>query len=173
MDQPPNAQELENKDYAAEYVGGGYSYFDTRRWMGLGDPLQINLTRSEIERARRDDEISSSVEFLIDSIFADGAQVTASVHTDDPEIDKAQEIADFCQNAIAAATKDFLFTLRQQFRAAFYHGIKVGEIVLRYADDGRFENKLVLDRVNLKPLDATAFVTDEFDNVLGLGKSRF
>lgn len=168
MSEIRNALELENKSSVSEYVGGGYSYYDTRRWTGLGDPLQINLSRIEVERARRDDEVSSSVEFLIDSIFADGGQVTASVHADDPEIEKATEIADFCEKAIEAASKDFLFTVRQQFRAAFYHGIKVGEIVLRYADDGKFENKLILDRVNLKPLDATAFVTDQFENVLGL-----
>ncbi len=168
MSEPKQAPELQNKDYASEYVGGGYSYYDNRRWLGLGDPLQIYLSSEEIERARRDDEVSSSVEFLIDSIFSDGLQIVAAIHADDPQIEKAQEIADFCARAIEAAPNNFLLTLRNQFRAAFYHGLKVGEIVLRYENSDRFDNKLILDRVNLKPLAATAFVTDEFENVLGL-----
>lgn len=161
-------EKLKSEDHVSEYVGGGNSYFGRQVWNGYGDNLQPNLTTLEIERARRDDEISSSVEFLIDSIFADGLLVTPSVHSDDPEIERATEIADFCAKAIEAASKSFLLTLRNQFRAAFYHGLKVGEIVLRYADDNRFDNKLILDRVNLKPLDATAFYTDEFYNVIGL-----
>ena len=161
-------KELSNQDSVAEYVGGGLAYFGGQYWSSYADSFQPHLTTREIERARRDDEVSSSVEFLIDSVFADGLQVTASVHTDDPDIEKAQEIADFCAKAVEAAAKSFLLTLRNQFRAAFYHGLKVGEIILRYADADRFDNKLVLDRVNLKPLEATAFYTDQFDNGIGL-----
>lgn len=151
-----------------EYVGGGNAYYNNKLWNPGADTFQPNLTYREIERARRDDEVSSSVEFLIDSIFSDGGQVVTAVPADHPDFEMAQEIADFCASAIDAASKNFLFTLRQQFRAAFYHGIKVGEIVLRYENSDQFDNKLVLDYINLKPLDATAFLTDEFENVLGL-----
>lgn len=164
----PQAKEKLESKATSEYVAGGSAYYGNRLWNGTADSFQPHISGENIERARRDDEISSSVEFLIDSMFADGGQVLAAVPVDDPEFEQAEEIADFCSKAIAAASKNFLFTLRQQFRAAFYHGLKVGEIVLRYENNSRFDNKLVLDRVNLKPLNATAFLTDEFDNVLGL-----
>lgn len=168
MAQTAAEKETDKKEYAAEYVGGGNPYFGAQTWNGLADSYQPNLTSREIERARRDDEISSSVEFLGDSIFSDGLQTFPAVEADDEEFETAQEIADFCSDAIDAADKDVLMTLREQFRAAFYHGLKVGEIVLRYENEGKFDNKLVIDRINLKPLDATAFYTDEFYNVLGL-----
>ncbi len=152
-----------------EYVVGGTSYFQSeilnpRRF----NRAQLELDALTIERMRLDSEVSSSVEFIVDSMFAEGFQFSPTVEEDDPDYETAKEIADFCAKAIAAARRSIISVLREQTRATYYDGVKVGEIVLRYENNERFKNKYVLDRINLKPLRATAFVADPYKNVLGL-----
>lgn len=152
-----------------EYVVGGNSYFSSE----VLNPRKLSRVQPDFtpetgELMRVDAEISSSVEFLIDSVFSEGLKFFPSAAEGDPDYEKAKEITDFCAKAVAAARRSVEAVLREQFRGAYYNGVKVGEIVLRYEDSKRFKNKYVLDRINLKPIKATAFVTDQYYNVLGL-----
>lgn len=156
-------------DLRNEYVVGGNSYFSSETLNPTRpNRVQPDFNAEAAERLRVDSEVSSSVEFVIDSMFAEGFQFYPPVGEDDPDYAPAKEIAEFCAKAVGAARRSIVSVLREQCRGAYYNGVKVGEIVLRYEDNKRFKNKYVLDRINLKPNRATAFVTDKFFNVLGM-----
>lgn len=161
---PISKDSLEN-----EYVAGGNSYFSSEILSpNKASRAQPDFNPVQAERMRTDAEISSSVEFAIDSMFADGLQIYSAAPEGDADYEKGREIADFCAAAVNAARRSVVSVLRELARGTYYHGVKVGEIVLRYEDNNRFRNKYVLDRINLKPNRATAFVTDKFYNVIGL-----
>lgn len=158
-----------NKDLANEFVVGGQSAFDRSiQRLDTRDRVETRLTRRSVDLLRLDAEIESDVSVLADTVFADGIEVVPAVLDEsDAEYQEAADIAEFVSKA-TRTRRPFVMVLKEMFKAAFYNGIKVGEIVLRYQNDLQIDGKLVLDRINPKPLAATAFVTDKFYNVLGL-----
>lgn len=169
LQQNKRAAPLDSDQAQNEYVVGGNAYYRSEILSTTRTSrVQPDFNAEAAECLRIDSEVSSSVEFLIDSMFADGFQYFPPVAEDDPDYEMAKEIADFCAKAVAASRRSVISVLREQARGVYYHGVKVGEIVLRYENNKRFDNKYVLDRINLKPNRATAFVTDKFFNVLGL-----
>lgn len=158
------------KELTGEYVVGGRT--------GYGEPsvdridtidaVERRLDQDLIDRLRLDGEIESNVSILADSVFSDGIEIASAVaDEEDAEFNEAAEIAEFMRKAIETA-RPIAKTAREMFKGAFYNGVKVAEIVLKYRNDSRVDGKLVLDRINPKPNTATAFVTDKFYNVLGL-----
>jgi hypothetical protein len=132
------------------------------------DRVEIRLTQRSIDQLRLDAEVESDISILADTVFSDGIEVVSAVNDDaDAEFNEAAEIADFCKIAVQTR-RPLESVMKEMFKAAFYNGVKIGEIVLRYQEDARVDGKLVLDRINPKPITATAFVTDKFLNVLGL-----
>lgn len=168
------AATLEKQDASNEYVVGnrsGYAEPSVER-VDTVDHHDHRLDQELIERLRVDSEVESNIGILADSIFSDGLEVVSAVaDEDDAEFAEAQEIADFVRKAIEMP-RPLKQIAREMFKGAFYNGVKVAEIVLKYRKDGRVDGKLVLDRVNPKPNSATAFVTDRFYNVIGLVGAR-
>jgi hypothetical protein len=164
------AKEIEQSDLSNEVVVGsrsGYHEPNVQR-TDSGDRVEERLTTETIDRLRLDAEIEADVSLLADSIFFDGIEIVPAVlDEEDPEFDRAKEIAEFMAKA-TESRRPLTLVLKEMFKAAFYNGVKVAEIVLKYRSDARVDGKLVLDRVNPKPVSATAFVTDKFNNVVGL-----
>lgn len=175
------AANLDRQDATSEYVVGGRRSPYDRSAVRLDgrDSEESRLTARALRRLRLDAEIEADVSMLADSVFADGVEIVAAVRDEeDPEFALAAEIAEFNTKALAAARRPFVAVAKEMFKAAFYNGVKVGEIVLRLEDENRggdpaVGGRLVLDRINPKPLDATAFVTDKFLNVIGLVGARY
>jgi hypothetical protein len=169
----PQAAKLRTQDLADEFVVGGSSAFEPSvQRIDTRDRVETRLTKRSIDLLRLDAEIESDLGILADSVFSDGVEVVSAVLDEaDAEHELASEIADFCKKA-CETTRPLESVLKEMFKAAFYNGVKVGEIVLRYQNDKRIDGKLVLDRINPKPISATAFVTDKFYNVLGLVGAR-
>lgn len=165
----PTANAATKKDLADEFVVGGQSAFDRSvRRTDTRDRVEARLSRRSIDQLRLDAEIESDVSVLADTVFADGVEVVSAILDEtDAEFQEATEIADFVSKA-TRTRRPLVMVLKEMFKAAFYNGVKVGEIVLKYQNDAQIDGKLVLDRINPKPLTATAFVTDKFYNVLGL-----
>jgi hypothetical protein len=165
---------LKNKDLQDEFVvGGGLSAFEPSiQRTDSRDRVERRLTKRSIDELRLDAELDADVAVLADAVFADGVEIVPAV-LDETEADfqEASDIAEFCRVA-TQLSRPIELTLKEMFKAAFFNGVKVGEIVLRYQDDARVNGKLVLDRINPKPISATAFVTDRFFNVLGLVAAR-
>lgn len=174
MAQTANARKIEENELHEEYVVGSRSVFESRT-NSVRDRVERRLNAHLLDRLRLDAEIESDVNFLVDAVFSDGIQpVPAISDSDDPEFAEAEEIAQFIEKATApeVTRRPLESVLREMFKSAFYSGVKVAEIVLKYQTDAQIDGKLVLDRLNPKPNRATAFVTDKFYNVLGLVGAR-
>ena len=165
----PQASKVKTKDLANEFVVGGQNALDRSvQRLDSRDAVESRLTKKAIDQIRLDAEIEADLSILADAVFSDGVEVVPAIlDENDPEHETAQEIAEFCKIA-TDTVRPLDAVLKEMFKAAFYNGVKVGEIVLRYQNDARVKGKLVLDRINPKPLSATAFVTDKFLNVIGL-----
>lgn len=166
MPQAAKKQNAETSELTQEYVVGGRGYYSSEVLSnGNFDDLFPNFTNESQRLMRYDSEVESSVEFLINSVFAEGISPVSPITSEDhPEFAKAQEIAVFVAAATSEPARSVETVLREIFRGAYYAGVKVGEIVLRVNDKG----ETVLDRINPKANDATAFVVDKFKNVVGL-----
>lgn len=174
MAQNANTRKIEESELHDEYVVGGRSVFESRS-NSVRDRIERRLDARMLDRIRLDAEVESDVNFLVDAIFSDGIQSLSAVSdNDDPEFAEAAEITEFIQKATAPeiTRRPLESILREMFKAAFYAGVKVGEIVLKLQADAQIDGKLVLDRINPKPNSATAFVTDKFYNVIGLVGAR-
>jgi hypothetical protein len=167
------AAQLKKQDLDNEFVVGGVTAFDNAiHRIDTRDRIERRFSKRAIDQLRLDAEVDSDVGVLADSVFADGMEVVAAVLDEqDPEFELANEISDFMKVA-TQTRRPLALVLKEMFKGAFYNGVKVGEIVLRYQNDARVDGKLVLDRINPKPLSATAFVTDRYLNVLGLVAAR-
>jgi hypothetical protein len=159
-------KELTDTELQNEYVSGGGGYASITLSLESVDRLRNNLTAQTRAAMRYDSEVESSVEFLLDAVFADGiAPVPVITDDEDEEFALSKEIADFVAKATGGDTPRTLASVvREVARDAFYSGVKTGEIVLKVADNGN----LILDRVNPKPNSSVSFVCDRFNNVLGL-----
>lgn len=149
-----------------EFVVGGRSYVSSEVLYNGGlDLLFPNFDAEARVKIRRDSEVESSVEFLIDSVFAEGVTpVSVIADEEHPEFEKAKEIAEFVVKATCNLTRSVEAVMREIFRGAFYEGVKVGEIVVKITGSG----ETYLDRINPKENSATGFKVDKFKNVLGL-----
>lgn len=168
------SSEQSKKSATEEYVAG--SFYSSRNpnilpFHGV-DPYELRLDQDLIDQMALDSEIFANVGLLADSVLSDGITVIPAVSDKSDEFPKAKEIADFIKIAIDLPNRSLAAITRDMFVGSFLQGQKVAEIVLRYRKDSRVDGKLVLDRVNPKPGEATAFVTDKFLNVLGLMGAR-
>lgn len=166
-------KKLRSQELADEIVVGGRTWFagtaTTAQRNDSRDADDPRLDQRAIRRLRLDAEVESDVSMLADSVFSDGVEIVAAVvDEDDADYEQAKDIADFVKLAVSDTRRPLHSVCKEMFKAAFYNGVKVAEIVLRYQNDSRVDGKLVLDRINPKPASATAFVTDKFLNVLGL-----
>lgn len=172
---PVNKRKLKPAQSQNEFVVGGRGFYSGARHNDTADRVEQRLNKEAIDRLRLDAEIEADVNFLFDSVLADGIEVVSRItDEDEAEYGQAQEIAEFVSLAISTQVtqRPIETVVKEMGKAAFYSGVKVGEIVLKYRDDSQIKGKLVLDRINPKPNSATAFVTDKFYNVLGLVGAR-
>jgi hypothetical protein len=164
------AAKLKSQDLGSEFVVGCRTAFEPSAVRtDSRDADERRLTSQAIRHLRLDAEIESDVSILADSVFSESGEILPAVlDEDDAEYAEAEEIADFCKLALSYSRRPVVSILKEMFKAAFYNGVKVGEIVLKLQNDSRVNGKLVIDRINPKPVAATAFVTDKFYNVIGL-----
>jgi hypothetical protein len=130
--------------------------------------LQPSFTSEAARAMRFDAEAHAAVEYVLDAMLADGIETVGAAFETDPEFELAEEISAFVRRNLFEHCSFFLRTYKAQMRGAFNLGHKASEIVLRLETEGVDKGKLVLDRLKVKPNRSTAFVVDEFYNVLGL-----
>src|SRR5215204_3013500 len=163
-------QTAEKTDYLEESVATGYINFAPQSL--AQSPADRELPKFDARAVavmRNDSEVHASVEFLVDALFSDGVQFSGAIFEGEAEYEQAEEIKDFVFRALLESPQtQFLPVMKELARGAAHHGHKVAEIVLRLEEMGTDKGKLVLDKLKVKPNKATAFVVDEFYNVLGL-----
>ncbi|MGH9821719.1 MAG: phage portal protein family protein [Blastocatellia bacterium] len=160
-------------DPRLEYVAGGVLFTGTaaRALSHYFDDLTRTIGAETYERMMHDPEVKSCIRVLTNLVLAEGVTPAPSkngnpIPEDDPEFEKALEIAEHCERNIRGL-KSFRQTLEQMLKGLVV-GNKVAEITLQVAELGPDQGKLVLKSIKPKPRRTTAFVVDAFMNVLGV-----
>lgn len=149
-----------------EYVSGGtglWSKTQSRSLPWAFDDISADFGDDIYLRMMLDPAVSAAINTLRTGIIEDGLTLIPAVtDPDDPATEKAQEIADFCDRALAGMETpidDVLWDLLD----ALALGARVAEQV--YKIDG---DQLTLRALKVKPRRSTAFVVDAYMNVVGL-----
>jgi hypothetical protein len=155
-----------------EAVSGGYLPFGYQVQSLSPFIYDLNFPKFNYEAQRamaKDAEVHAGVEFLVDAILEDGINTLPALDDTDANFEEAKIIEAFIKrNLETTPDQPFIASMKELIRDAFYHAHKIGEIVLRFEEGGEDDVKLVLDRIKPKPQTATAFVVDEFLNIIGL-----
>jgi hypothetical protein len=156
-------------DYQDESVSTGRIMFTSQSLpQNPRDENFLKLDLKSLEWMRADPETHAAIEFLLDAMLSDGIETVGAVFESDPNFAEAEEYARFIRCQFHETCKTFNRSYKELLRGAFTFGHKVGEIVCRLQTEGEDAGRLVLDRIKPKPNRSTAFVVDEFFNVLGL-----
>jgi hypothetical protein len=170
----PNLPDIDitlEADPTKQYVAGGAPL-----WYGTPvrvmpwpfDDATIEFGDDLYERMLYDSEVYASVDTLISGILSDGVEFPPAVSDKlDPLYEQAKEIRQFIEDMFDNLDPDLDETLHDM-GGAVATGSRVGELVYRMEDSGKWAGKLVLESVKVKPRRASAFVVDHFMNTLGL-----
>lgn len=156
-------------DQTREYVSAGNRWIDRYDQYVRALPTPVDdVDRSYGDDAYRnmlrgDPVVSASINVLKAGVLEDGVTLAPAVTDETADgYDQAQEIHAFCCGVLDNLPVPLIDVLYNMLDALVY-GNKVAE--LTYRQDG---GALVLDSIKVKPRQATAFVVDQFYNVLGL-----
>jgi hypothetical protein len=155
-------------DLTKEFVAGGslFSTGGTRTLPQANDDISRELGGNVYECMLRDPDVAACVMLLVNSVLADGVQINAAVGEKDERFGTATEAAELCRLSIGKL-KTFRSTMETMLRDALGFGNKVAEQTYEMASVAN-KRRLMLKYLKPKPRRTTAFVVDEFMNVLGL-----
>jgi len=163
------AKKLKPDEFQDESVSTGRVVFSSQSLPQNPRDEQLPKFTSKTARwMQKDAEVHAATEFVLDALLSDGIETVTAVFEGDKEFDQAEEISAFIRRNLLETCQSFNRSYKELCRGAFSFGHKIGEIVLRLEKQGVDSGKLVLDRLKVKPNRSTAFVVDEFYNVLGL-----
>lgn len=165
--EPATAKTEPTREYVAGGDGGlGWWYTQaSQRLRTLPhciDDVTADLADDLYDRMMVDPQAGGAVNIFRASILEDGVKLTSPVEKDADGYDLGQEIAATCTTALDELdipVDDVWWNMLD----ALPFGNKVGELV--YRQDGKW---LMLRAIKVKPRHATAFVVDQFNNILGL-----
>jgi hypothetical protein len=153
-------------DPALEYVSGGtglWSKTQSRSLPWAFDDISSDFGDDIYRRMLLDSAVSAAINTLKTGIIEEGLGLRSAIDDhDDPQYDKAQEIAQFCDanlSDLETPIDDVLWDMLDSLAL----GARVAEKI--YTPSG---GKLILRAVKVKPRRATAFVVDAYMNLVGL-----
>jgi hypothetical protein len=115
-----------------------------------------------------DPEVAAALLLLVYFILADGIQSSPAVGEKDPRYKLAVDINQHIERTVANLQRPLKETLEMIVKDALTHGSKVAEKIYDIPTTGLDAYKLVLSQIKVKPKGATAFVVDEFFNLIGV-----
>ncbi len=117
----------------------------------------------------RDPQIYSVLSILVMAVLAEGVRVSPGASPDAPEFEQAVRISDFCQRCLDNLHRPLSDVLYELVEGMLKLGHKAAEQLYDYRTfDPEVGPQLALIDLKTKPHEATAFVVDAFNNVLGL-----
>ena len=149
-----------------EYVSGGTGLWTKTHARSLPwafDDISQDFGDDIYERMLLDAQVRANVNVLKTAIIEDGVLLESAIQDrDDPLHDQAQEVRDFCDQALQDLEQP-LDEVLWDLLDALPFGARVAEKV--YTEK---QGKLVLRALKVKPRRSTAFVVDAYMNVVGL-----
>jgi hypothetical protein len=171
----PNRATLTRPLIAASATG----FRGARRLPQVADDeaIGLHLSYNTYEKISCDPEASAALLLLIYFVLSDGVQFSPAIAAPaegktDPRYDRAVEIRDHVDRTFANLSRTLPETLEMLIRPAMEFGHKVAEKVYDIPTDGPDAYKLVLKRVAVLERGSTAFVVDEYRNLIGLVPAR-
>lgn len=158
--------DLTRQQLTSEYVAGragGWAAAAARTLPWAFDDLTRDLGEDLYERMLLDPQVAASVGVLRASILAEGLRLSPAVENPDADgYALAVELDGFCESVIADMSESLDEALEDLLLAVAL-GSRVGEVT--YRQEGRY---LILDRINVKPRRAVAYVVDPHLNMVGM-----
>jgi hypothetical protein len=168
---PSQSSAPQSVDPTREYVvaQGAFSGRIGQVVSNFNDDIEWLVGADVYERMAKDPTISKNLQFQKMSVASEGLQMHPAISDKkDPEYDRAQEILDFHKRSIAGLHRPVEQIIGEQL-AALKRSHTVAEITYKEpVPTGEDKFKLLLRSVKVKPRNTTAFVIDEFRNVIGL-----
>jgi hypothetical protein len=143
-----------------------------RRLPQYTEDTNLNACGNTYDHMACDPEVAAALLLLVYFILADGVQSSPAVGEKDERYALAIEINQHIERTVANLQRPLKETLEMIVKDALTHGNKVAEKIYEIPTTGLDAYKLVLSQIKVKPKGSTAFVVDEFMNLLGLVPSR-
>lgn len=130
------------------------------------DDIAADFGQDIYARMMHDPQVASTVNTLKHQALSAPLSLPCMRQDSDGDYPMACEVRDFCDRALSGMDTPLTDVLWNLLDALPY-GNKVAEIVLR-PGDGPDAGRLTLRAIKPKPFDVTAFVVDNYNNVIGL-----
>lgn len=115
-----------------------------------------------------DPEVAAALLLLVYFALADGVQNGPAVGEKDERFELASDVLAQIERTVEGLERPLKETLEMMLRDALTHGSKVAEKVYKIPTAGDDAYKLILSQIKVKPKGSTAFVVDQFMNLVGL-----
>jgi hypothetical protein len=163
-------KEVTRKDLQKSYVAAsGFGLArGPRRLPQVSDEVAAHYGPSTYEQMACDPEVGAALLLLVYFTLADGVESRPAVGEKDERFELAVEINEHIERTISGLSRPLKETLEMIVKEAMIHGSKVAEKVYSIPTAGPDAFRLVLSHIKVKPKGATAFVVDEFMNLVGL-----
>lgn len=158
-------------DPTKEYVAGSGFWAPSIAQVlsNFTDDIETLISWDVYERMARDPVVSKNIQYQKLSVSCEGVDLHPVVTDEtDPEFAKAQEIVEFERRNLAGLHRP-VTQIIDEMMVALKRGHSVAEITYKEpSSTGVDANRLRLESIKVKPRNTTAFVVDQFRNVLGL-----
>jgi hypothetical protein len=167
-------KELTNQQLQREYIGARSLGFQrgARRLPQVSDDVATHVQCNTYDLMACDSEVAAALFLIVTFVFADGLQSAPAVSEKDPRYALAVDIRDHLERTTCGLQRPLKDTLEMIVKEALIQGNKIAEKVYDIPTVGPDAYKLVLKQLKVKPKGATAFVVDEFYNLIGLAPTN-
>ncbi len=132
------------------------------------DDVTRNFGKDLYRRMRHDSQVESALSTLIMATQAQGFHIGPNIEKGTEGYDESKSIADFCVRVVERLERPVSDIFYEMGMAVAY-GYKVAEQTYEPVNWSQWNRPLMaISHLRTKPQDATAFVVDDYNNILGL-----
>ena len=166
---PVSARIRTRADLAREYVVAQMNALPNflRTLPSAFDDLTCDFGIDAYRRMMQDNEVNAAVSVLKLAVAAQDASITPCVDPEDKRYEEAKRYAEFFQRELLRLPRPFNQTL-EEILDAIVEGSSVTEVTTDLIEMGEDAGMIGITGLSKKPLENTRFLTDPFNNVVGV-----
>lgn len=136
------------------------------------DDLTCEFGIDVYRKMASDAEVAANLNMLVMSSCSQELRLTTTLDNKHPDHQKAQWVADFFQWMFDNLDGSLWATRKSMVKQGLMFGSSVGELNFEIAQGGKYAGYYVLRRVRPTAMSETAFVVDNYRNVVGIIPSK-